>query len=164
MDIWVQNGFKCISGLLWWWCGWLGAVAPAAAPHHKRLSYCILLTQTKINIQNLKYGFYRPCFAFIVSVIQSESPKSSHCKSGTICTHSMFWSKMSTIEIVLYFLKPNFCLGECQNLCIWHWQHILQGSVTVVLKPLLFYLYQEHDYKNKITQTNKTFWRFPEGQ
>lgn len=39
MNIWVQNGYKCISYLPSWSCGWLGAVAHCPSQHHKRVSY-----------------------------------------------------------------------------------------------------------------------------
>lgn len=55
-------------------------------------------------------------------------------------------------------------LDKCQNLCTWHWQPTIQGSKNAVLKSLWYCLYQRPSCENKITQTNKTLRRLPEGQ
>lgn len=61
----------------------------ATAQHHNWVSYCILLVQEKITIQNPKCAFYWMHIDFMLS-LKLKNFKLNHHKWGTVCTYYIF--------------------------------------------------------------------------
>lgn len=64
MIVWVLDGWKCVSCLALWWCGWVRlwlAALPCPAPNHKSV---VLHTTSLIKDPNSSFSFYSIHIAF----------------------------------------------------------------------------------------------------
>ena len=71
ISVWVVYPHSQLAG----WALWL----TVTALHHRKLLYCLSVTQEKINIKNLKCSFHLNAYCFCIFV------KLKNLKLGTIC-------------------------------------------------------------------------------